>query len=105
MTDTAMAGRADLDVVQRRQALIIGWLLLALAVFVAAVFGAESSGEATFRLALGGRPVRAARPHRAGLALQLRGGGDPGLSRRPPVRARRRQALEPLSRHRPRSWR
>ncbi len=54
MTDTAMTGRADLDVVRRRQALIIGWLLLALAVFVAAVFGAESSGEATFRLALSG---------------------------------------------------
>jgi general nucleoside transport system permease protein len=54
VTDTAMTGRADLDVVRRRQALIIGWLLLALAVFVAAVFGAESSGDATFRLALSG---------------------------------------------------
>ncbi len=54
VTDTAMTGRADLDVVQRRQALIIGWLLLALAVFVAAVFGADSSGDATFRLALSG---------------------------------------------------
>ena len=50
----ATAPRADLDYIQRRQALIIGWLLLALAVFVAAVFGAESSGEATFRLALPG---------------------------------------------------
>ena len=53
VTDTT-AGRADLDITQRRQTLIIGWLLLALAVFVAAVFGAESSGEATFRLALRG---------------------------------------------------
>ena len=52
VTDTAMAGRADVDVIRRRQALIIGWLLLALAVFVAAVFGAESSGDATFGLAL-----------------------------------------------------
>ena len=50
----ATAPRADLDYIQRRQALIIGWLLLALAVFVAVVFGAESSGEATFRLALPG---------------------------------------------------
>ncbi len=53
VTDT-LAGRADVDVVQRRQSLIIGWLLLALAVFVAVVFGAESSGYATFRLALNG---------------------------------------------------
>ena len=50
----ATAGRGDLDYIQRRQALVIGWLLLALAVFVAAVFAAESSGEATFRLALPG---------------------------------------------------
>ncbi len=53
VTDTA-AGRPDLDIIQRRQALIIGWLLLALAVFVAALFGMDSSGDATFRLALRG---------------------------------------------------
>ena len=50
----ATAGRIDLDHVKRRQTLVIGWLLLALAVFVAAVFGAELSGDATFRLALPG---------------------------------------------------
>jgi ABC-type uncharacterized transport system permease subunit len=48
----AVVQRHDLDVAQRRQTLIIGWLLLALAVFVAIAFGAESSGDATFRLAL-----------------------------------------------------
>jgi simple sugar transport system permease protein len=53
VTDSA-AQRNDLDVIRRRQALIIGWLLLALAVFVAAVFGLDSSGNATFRLALRG---------------------------------------------------
>ena len=53
VTDTA-ASRADLDILQRRQTLIIGWLLVALAVFVAVVFGTDSSGEATFHLALRG---------------------------------------------------
>ena len=50
----ATAGHIDLDRTRRRQTLVIGWLLLALAVFVAAVFGLESSGDATFRLALPG---------------------------------------------------
>jgi simple sugar transport system permease protein len=42
------------DSLRRRQTLIIGWLLIALAVFVAGVFGLESSGDASFRLALPG---------------------------------------------------
>lgn len=39
---------------RRRQTLVSGWLLLALAVFVAAVFGLDSSGNATFRMAFPG---------------------------------------------------
>ncbi len=54
MAVTEAAGRANLDHVKRRQTLIIGWLLVALAAFVAVAFGLESSGEATFRLALPG---------------------------------------------------
>ena len=55
MTDASAApGSNVLDRVNRRQTLIIGWLLLALAIFVAAVFGLASSGEATFRLAVSG---------------------------------------------------
>ena len=54
MAVTEAAGRANLDHVKRRQTLIIGWLLIALAAFVAVAFGLESSGEATFRLALPG---------------------------------------------------
>jgi ABC-type uncharacterized transport system permease subunit len=45
---------ARFDHVKRRQTLFAGWLLLALAVFVAAVFGMASSGDATFRLAVAG---------------------------------------------------
>ncbi len=52
VTDTT--GRANLDHIRRRQTLLTGWLLIGLAVFVAVVFGIESSGEATFRLALPG---------------------------------------------------
>jgi simple sugar transport system permease protein len=40
------------DVSRRRQTLVTGWVLLALAVFVAMVFGLQSSGSATFRLAV-----------------------------------------------------
>ena len=54
MAMSEAVGGQNLDQVKRRQTLITGWLLLALAVFVAAVFGLESSGEATFRLALSG---------------------------------------------------
>jgi general nucleoside transport system permease protein len=54
MAVTETAGRANLDQIRRRQTLVTGWLLIALAVFVAAVFGLESSGAATFRLALPG---------------------------------------------------
>ncbi|HZP19849.1 MAG TPA: ABC transporter permease [Bauldia sp.] len=52
MSETA--SRANLDHIKRRQTLVIGWLLLALAVVVAAVFGLQSSGDATFGLALPG---------------------------------------------------
>jgi len=55
MTETT-AGR-NLDQIKRRQTLITGWLLLALAAFVAGIFGLESSGNATFRLALPGDAV------------------------------------------------
>jgi ABC-type uncharacterized transport system permease subunit len=54
MAVTETAGRANLDHIRRRQTLVAGWLLIGLAVFVAAVFGLESSGNATFRLALPG---------------------------------------------------
>jgi simple sugar transport system permease protein len=54
MTATAPAGPANLDQIKRRSTLINGFLLIALAVFVAATFGLGSSGEATFRLALPG---------------------------------------------------
>ncbi len=48
------AGPVHIDQARRRQTLVIGWLLIALAVFVAVVFGAEAYGDATFRLALPG---------------------------------------------------
>ncbi len=54
MAMSEAAGGQNLDQVKRRQTLITGWLLLALAVFVAGVFGLESSGAATFRLVLSG---------------------------------------------------
>src|SRR3989304_2246679 len=52
----AAAGH-NLDQIRRRQTLITGWLLLALAAFVAGIFGLESSGNATFRLALPGDAI------------------------------------------------
>ncbi len=45
---------SSLDQIKRRQTLITGWLLLALAAFVAGIFGVGLSGEADFRLALPG---------------------------------------------------
>jgi simple sugar transport system permease protein len=48
------SARSNLDQVRRRQTLTIGWVLIALAIFVALAFGYESSGDATFRLALSG---------------------------------------------------
>ena len=54
MTASAPAGPVNLDRVKRRSTLINGWLLIALAVFVAAVLGVQSVGDATFRLALPG---------------------------------------------------
>ncbi len=51
----ATAGRADHA--QRRQAMIVGWLLLALAAFVALVFGLDSDGNAIFRLSRPNDPL------------------------------------------------
>ena len=45
-------GGKALDRVVRRQTLVTGWLLLGLAVFVAAVFGLTVTGQSTFRLSL-----------------------------------------------------
>lgn len=53
LRDTSHAP-SGLDQIKRRQTLITGWLLLALAVFVAGVFGIGISGDADFRLALAG---------------------------------------------------
>ena len=50
----AGAGVKALELSRRRQTLITGWLLLILAVFVAAVFGVDATGNATFRLAMPG---------------------------------------------------
>src|SRR3990172_7662340 len=55
MSETAR--RQNLDTIRRRQTLITGWLLVALAIFVAGIFGLESSGDATFRLALPGDAI------------------------------------------------
>jgi simple sugar transport system permease protein len=52
LIDTA-AGTRTADI-GRRQTLIVGWLLLALAMLVAGVFGAQSSSVATFRLTFPG---------------------------------------------------
>ena len=54
MATTDAPGGRDLDQIKRRQTLITGWLLIAFAAFVAGIFGLESSGNATFRLALPG---------------------------------------------------
>src|SRR5262245_3134382 len=53
LRDTSHAP-SGLDQIKRRQTLITGWLLLALAAFVAGVFGVGLSGDADFRLALSG---------------------------------------------------
>ena len=53
MSDAVVTGH-NLDQIKRSQTLVTGGLLLALAVLVAGVFGRESSGNATFRLALAG---------------------------------------------------
>jgi ABC-type uncharacterized transport system permease subunit len=50
--DEALTARPVIDPAVRRQTLITGWLLLALAVFVAVVFGLGVEGSATFRLSL-----------------------------------------------------
>ncbi len=52
VTDTASVRVRDVELGRQRQTLIVGWLLIALAVFVAVVFGYGTAGEgdATFRL-------------------------------------------------------
>ena len=52
MAMAATATEPSVDQFKRRQTLITGWVLLALAGFVAAVFGMDSQGMATFRLSL-----------------------------------------------------
>ncbi len=47
-----------IEVSRRRQTLITGWILLALAVLVAAVFGLDSTGNATFRMTMPGDAFR-----------------------------------------------
>jgi simple sugar transport system permease protein len=54
MITTAPAAEPNLDAIKRRSTLINGWALIGLAVFVAAVLGLGSAGDATFRLALPG---------------------------------------------------
>jgi ABC-type uncharacterized transport system permease subunit len=54
VTDTTMTRTKALEHSRRRQTLVTGWLLLAMAVFVAAVFGWQVDGNATFRMTLPG---------------------------------------------------
>jgi simple sugar transport system permease protein len=54
MSEAIQAAPHAIDISRRRQTLVTGWVLLVLAVFVATVFGLESSGNATFRLAQSG---------------------------------------------------
>jgi simple sugar transport system permease protein len=52
MTGTALAAPGALDPARRRRTLVAGWVLLALAIFVATAFGIDTSGNAVFRLSL-----------------------------------------------------
>jgi simple sugar transport system permease protein len=54
VTDITMTSAKALEFSRRRQTQVTGWLLVALAVFVASVFGWQVDGEATFRLTLPG---------------------------------------------------
>lgn len=54
VTDTSPSTPAAIGYARRRQTLIIGWLLLALAVFVGFVFALPVTGDASFRLAFPG---------------------------------------------------
>jgi len=54
VTDTAPAKAQTISHAHRRQTLVIGWLLLALAVFVAVFFAMPTTGTASFRLAFPG---------------------------------------------------
>ncbi len=55
--DPAASTRSVVEHSRRRQTLITGWLLLALAVLVALAFGLDSSGNATFRLMMTGDAI------------------------------------------------
>jgi simple sugar transport system permease protein len=50
----APAGVNAVELSRRRQTLISGWVLLALAAFIAMVFGLDSTGNATFRMTMPG---------------------------------------------------
>ncbi len=54
VTDISTGGTTAISHARRRQTQIIGWLLLALAVFVATVFAYPVSGNASFRLTFPG---------------------------------------------------
>jgi len=54
VTETMATGMKALEFSRRRQTQVAGWLLLALAVFVAVVFALPVEGEAAFRLTLPG---------------------------------------------------
>jgi simple sugar transport system permease protein len=57
MTAISFDRHGIVDPRQRRRALTTGWILIALAVLAAAVFGLDSSGSATFRLTLPRDPI------------------------------------------------
>ncbi len=57
VTDTGAPSFVAVEHSRRRQTLVVGWILLVLAVFVAAVFGWQAEGSATFRLMLPGEIV------------------------------------------------
>jgi general nucleoside transport system permease protein len=52
MTHIALAAPRPLDPAMRRRTLVIGWILLGLAIFVATAFGIDTEGNAVFRLSL-----------------------------------------------------
>jgi simple sugar transport system permease protein len=52
MTDFALAAMRPLDPAMRRRTLTVGWILIALAIFVATAFGIDTQGNAVFRLSL-----------------------------------------------------
>jgi simple sugar transport system permease protein len=57
VTDMTITRTKALEHSRRRQTLVTGWLLMILAVFVAAMFGWQAEGVATFRMTLPGDAV------------------------------------------------